>query len=48
MVLPGDALSINDIAAEPKIEITQFNPSGIYSLLMLDPDMPSPHKPEFK
>jgi hypothetical protein len=48
MVLPGDVLSINDIANEPKIEITQFNPTGVYSLLMLDPDMPSPHKPEYK
>jgi protein FLOWERING LOCUS T len=48
MVLPGDVLSINDIADEPKIEITQYNPSSVYSLLMLDPDMPSPHKPEYK
>jgi hypothetical protein len=48
MVLPGDVLSINDIAEEPKIEITHFNPGAVYSLLMLDPDMPSPHKPEYK
>ncbi|WIA10772.1 hypothetical protein OEZ85_010941 [Tetradesmus obliquus] len=48
MVMPGDVLSINDIGNEPKIEITQCSPGGIYSLLMLDPDMPSPHKPEYK
>eukprot|EP00882_Tetradesmus_deserticola_P022630 GHRQ01024562.1.p2 GENE.GHRQ01024562.1~~GHRQ01024562.1.p2 ORF type:complete len:103 (-),score=40.86 GHRQ01024562.1:560-868(-) len=48
MVRPGDVLSINDIAAEPKIEITKYSASAIYSLLMLDPDMPSPHKPEYK
>lgn len=48
MVLPGDQLSINDIADEPKVEITEYSPTAVYSLLMLDPDMPSPHKPEHK
>eukprot|EP00775_Hariotina_reticulata_P005857 gene5857-6098_t len=48
MVMPGDTLSIDDVAQEPRIEITQCKPTGVYSLLMLDPDMPSPHKPEYK
>eukprot|EP00879_Flechtneria_rotunda_P003140 GHRR01003362.1.p1 GENE.GHRR01003362.1~~GHRR01003362.1.p1 ORF type:complete len:134 (+),score=30.78 GHRR01003362.1:318-719(+) len=48
MVKPGDHLSINDIANEPKVEITQFNSTAVYSLVMVDPDMPSPYKPEYK
>jgi protein FLOWERING LOCUS T len=48
MVMPGDVLSINDIAAEPKVQITQCSHAGVYSLLLLDPDMPSPHKPDYK
>lgn len=48
MVMPGDVLSIHDIAEEPKVQITQCSHSGVYSLLMLDPDMPSPSKPDYK
>lgn len=48
MVMPGDMLSINDIADEPKVQITECSHAGVYSLLILDPDMPSPHKPDYK
>lgn len=48
MVLPGATLSINDIASEPRVQITQAQQGGVYSLVMVDPDMPSPHKPDLK
>jgi hypothetical protein len=35
MVLPGQQLSINDIANEPKVEITSCKPTGIYSFLLV-------------
>lgn len=35
MVTPGQQLSINDIANEPKVEITNFKPTGVYSFLLV-------------
>lgn len=48
MVTPGQLLSINDIAAEPKVEITDCKSDAVYAFIMVDPDMPSPNKPEYK
>lgn len=35
MVTPGQLLSINDIATEPKVEITDCKNDGIYSFIMV-------------
>lgn len=35
MVTPGMSLSINDIAAEPKVTITDCKPNGIYAFLLV-------------
>lgn len=48
MVEPGMMLSINDIANEPRVEITDFKKEAVYSFIMVDPDMPSPSKPDYK
>jgi hypothetical protein len=35
MVTPGMSLSINDIAAEPKVTITDCKANGIYAFLLV-------------
>lgn len=35
MVTPGQMLSINDIAAEPKVEITDCKDNGVYAFIMV-------------
>lgn len=35
MVLPGDDLSINDIANEPKVEITECKKDAVYAFLVV-------------
>ena len=48
MVTPGCKLSINDIVNEPEVEITSCEAGGVYTLLMVDPDFPSPHHNDMK
>jgi hypothetical protein len=35
MVTPGQMLSINDIANEPKVEITDFKDNAVYAFIMV-------------
>jgi hypothetical protein len=35
MVTPGQLLSINDIAAEPKVEITDCKSDAVYAFIMV-------------
>jgi hypothetical protein len=35
MVNPGQMLSINDIANEPKVEITDYKDNAVYAFIMV-------------
>jgi hypothetical protein len=48
MVTPGCKMSIKDIVNEPEVEITSSEVDGVYTLLMVDPDFPSPQNNDMK
>lgn len=44
----GQEVSLDALAAEPQVRITGCSSSDVFTLVMVDPDMPSPSKPKYK
>lgn len=47
-VTNGTLVSGDDLMKEPRVKIARHKPSEVYSLVMVDPDFPSPNNPKYK